>query len=71
VGDPRAIQVLLARRAKEQDPARLLRAIDEGVEQLRAKERNLEQLAKEVESLKSQNRSLEERLKKLEAAQKK
>ncbi len=71
LGDPRAISVLLARRAKEQDPARLIRAIDDGVEELRTKERNIAQLTKEVESLKSQNRSLDERLKKLEEAKKK
>jgi hypothetical protein len=66
VGDPRAIQVLLARRAKDQDPARLVRAIDDAVEELRAKEHNIEQLTKEIESLKSQNHTLDELLRKRE-----
>jgi HEAT repeat protein len=70
-GDPQAIPILQARRAKEQDPSRLLRTIDEGIEELRTKVRSVEQLTKEVETLKSQNHSLEERIKKLEDARKK
>jgi aminopeptidase N len=71
LGDPRAIAILQARRAKEQDPARLLRAIDDGIEELRTKERNLDALTKEVEALRNQNRLLDERLKKLEDSRKK
>jgi HEAT repeat protein len=70
-GDPRAIDVLLKRREKEEDSSRMLRAIDDGVATLRTKEHNYEVLTKEVDALKSQNRSLEDRLKKLEEAQKK
>jgi aminopeptidase N len=71
MGDPAAIEVLLARRAKNEDPSRILRALDEGIEKLRAKENNLDSLNKELDTLRTQNRQLEERLKKLESAQKK
>ena len=71
LGDPRAIDVLQARRDKEEDSSRLLRALDEGITTLRAKELDFEKLKTEIESLRSENRKLDERLKKLEDVQKK
>jgi aminopeptidase N len=71
IGDPRAIEVLLARRAKGEDAPRIVRSIDEAVATLRTKEQNIQQLTKEVDTLKAQNQKFEERIKKLEEAQKK
>ncbi len=71
LGDPKAIEVLLARRDKAEDSSRMLRAIDEGVATLRTKEQTIEKLTKQIDDLRSQNRDIEQRLKKLEATQKK
>jgi aminopeptidase N len=71
LGDPRAIEPLVARRAKEKGYGRLSRAIDEALTKLRAKQGTLDELSKQVESLRNQNRLLEERLQKVEAAIKK
>lgn len=65
LGDPRAIEPLLARRGKEESNG-VVRAIDSAVEKLRGQEKNVSDLRKELEGLRKQNRDLEERLKKLE-----
>jgi aminopeptidase N len=71
LGDPRAIELLVARRAKEKRYGRLSRAIDEALVTLRAKQGTIDELSKQVESLRAQNRLLEERVKKLEESSKK
>ncbi|MDA1053346.1 MAG: M1 family aminopeptidase [Planctomycetota bacterium] len=67
IGDPQAIDILLAKRAEEETPG-MLRAIDDAVVKLREKDQGIEQLRKQLETLRQQNRKLEERLKKLESA---
>jgi aminopeptidase N len=70
-GDPSAIEVLVARREKNEDPLRIVRALDEGIEKLRTTPKEVEQLNKEMDALRTQNRQLEDRIKKLETSQKK
>ena len=65
VGDPEAIGHLLEQRSKTETPG-AIRALDEAIEKLRGKERNMEQLRQEIETLRENNRQLEERLEKLE-----
>lgn len=65
LGNPAAIEVLLARRNQE-ELQRAVRQIDEAVAKLREKGSQLGELQKEVESLRAQNKRLEERLQKLE-----
>ncbi len=67
VGDPGAIDVLLAKRPDQETPG-MIRAIDDAVEKLREKGKGIEELQKQLETLQQQNRKLEERLKKLESA---
>ncbi|HUG67538.1 MAG TPA: M1 family aminopeptidase [Pirellulaceae bacterium] len=67
IGDPGAIEILLAKRAEQETPG-MIRSIDEAVEKLREKNKGLEQLQKQLETLQQQNKKLEERLKKLESA---
>jgi HEAT repeat protein len=71
VGDPRAIELLVALRAKEKRYGRLSRAIDEALVTLRAKQGTIDELSKRVESLRGQNQLLLERVKKLEESIKK
>jgi len=67
IGDPNAIDILLAKRSEEETPG-MIRAIDTAIEKLREKGKGIEQLQKQLETLQQQNRKLEERLKKLESA---
>ena len=67
VGDPGAIEILLAKRPEQETPG-MIRSIDDAVEKLREKSKGVEQLQKQLEALHKQNRALEERLKKLESA---
>jgi aminopeptidase N len=67
IGDPSAIDILLAKRSAEETPG-MIRAIDTAVDKLREKAKGIEQLQKQVETLQQQNRKLEERLQKLESA---
>ena len=66
-GDPAAIDLLLARREKEEN-ARMIQTIDDNLAKLREKQTQLGKLRKQIGSLEQENRKLEERLKKLEDA---
>lgn len=68
VGPPKAAEWLLERRSKESIP-RMIQAVDQGLERLRAKQEESMKLRKEIEEMRKQNKSLEDRLKKLEQRQ--
>lgn len=67
LGDPSAIEPLLARRAHEESRG-VVRAIDEAVDKLRAARGEIDKLRQELDETKKQNSRLEERLRKLEEA---
>jgi aminopeptidase N len=66
-GDPAAIELLLARREKEEN-AGMIQTIDDNLAKLREKQTQLGKLHKQIGSLEQKNRKLEDRLKKLEDA---
>ena len=68
-GDPAAIDLLTARREKEED-VRMVQTIDDNLAALRDKQTQLGKLRKDLDATKREDRKLRERIKKLEDAAK-
>jgi aminopeptidase N len=68
-GDPAAIDLLTARREKEEN-ARMIQTIDDNLAKLRDKQTQLGKLRKDLDATKREDRKLRDRIKKLEDAAK-
>ena len=65
IGGATAIDALQTRRGKEHS-IRIVQKIDEAIDKIHEKDRDVEKLRSEVEKLRKQNRQMEDRLKQLE-----
>lgn len=64
-GPPQSLEWLQAQRGKESNRG-MIEAVDKGIEKLRSRAKDSDQLRKELDDLRRLNQKLEERLKKLE-----